>query len=292
MKAAILSDIHANKYAFQAVIDHARKQGVDDFWFLGDLFGYGPHAMEVFDIARELFSPDCWTIGNHDATFAGLLYSKLSRDDAIEVIVQHIEDLEAEPEKFDWIKTMFERLHKNPVIQVKTDSDSLYVILTHGCVKDPYTLYVYPWTSEDDLIDYMVKPGEKYFKKDAFPRVVLFGHSHIPTFISTKEDGFQDIPIETYGKAYPLGDRWNFINPGSVGQPRDTDTWASYAILDTQQLTITFYRVEYDLYATAADLQAAHGPRNLIKQLTIANGPKAPEVYRRLFSERKKSSGG
>ena len=204
MKVAVLSDIHANQYAFRAVVAHAKKLGIETFWFLGDLFGYGPHAMAVCDLAGEIFSPDCWCIGNHDATFAGLLYSKLSREDAIDVIATHIAEMKTDPEKDEWIRDLFTRFHKQQTISVKTDNKTLSVMLTHGCLKDAYMLYVYPWTTNEDLMDYMVNPGMKTCEGMAFPRVIFFGHSHIPALLYFQEDKAVDIPIEQYGIDFVL----------------------------------------------------------------------------------------
>jgi len=297
MKIAVLSDIHSNHLALKAVMNHieklesTRQWKISEYWFTGDLLGYGPQALEVLRIAREKFETRSWILGNHDALYAGYLLSDLVREEAVDAILKNTEQINQDAEMAEWINNVFVDLHHRQSLILDSNGDGVTFTLAHGCMKDAYHLYVYPWTKPEILDDYMIIPAKKLFNGEPYPRVILFGHSHVPALIRYTDNNFEDVRIEEYGKPYAFSPEWSMINPGSVGQPRDFDDRAAYAVLDTAEKTVTFFRVAYEVEDTALDLQKGHYPNRLLAQLMKADGLKPSEAYTQLLKERANRNG-
>lgn len=231
---AIISDIHANLEALTAVMKDIREKGVTDIVCLGDLVGYGPDPAPVVDQAME------WRIvlmGNHDEAVVKFAcgFNPVAR----KAVAWTRDQLEPGFFSGKTKKSRWEFLQKLPLTH--TEGRVFYV---HGSPRDPTMEYIF----KSDTIDLTGDIPDKI--RDIFGRfehLCIVGHTHEPgiitdesVFLTPAEVGFRFIFEEQ--KKY-------VVNVGSVGQPRDRDTRASYAILDGRN--IEFRRVTYDFHITA-----------------------------------------
>jgi len=228
-KIAVLSDIHANLQALTAVLHDCEKQGVDEFWLLGDYVDYGTQAKETVALLSSLGAK--YTIaGNHDACFYDPAVKSSETPHGIKSFGYTKQMIDNDPDSFEWLKSVADTpfLH---IAERKT-------LLVHGTPADPYWGKIQPG---DDL-------GVLFHEMERLEAdFMLMGHSHI---------GFS---LTNQGKT--------IINPGSVGQPRDGCPDASYAILDGDSVVLC--RVEYDIDAAANEIKKAGLPEYLWKRLYI-----------------------
>lgn len=240
MRILVCSDIHANLVALQAVIADAGK--FERIWCLGDIVGYGPEPCACIETLRR-YDLVCMA-GNHDwAVIDNLDLDEFNLDARTAALWTRtqlsVNDLE-------WLSALAE----NPV-----EIDRF--TLCHGSPRHPIWEYV--------LTSTVARENFEHFKTP----VCLVGHSHIPlVFALDSWSGavatrrlMQDVVI-------PLGSTRMIINPGSVGQPRDGDTRAAYAILDTDASTLTHRRVAYDVSATQARMDEFGLPPRLVQRLS------------------------
>jgi len=218
MRILVLSDIHANLTALNAVLEDAGQ--VDAVWCLGDLVGYGPDPNEVIDRIASLPYTLC-VLGNHDAAALGQIDLDSFNTEARETTLWNQENLTKES------KYYLTSLRKKTVRHGFT--------LTHGSPRNSIWEYILDVESAADNLDYFITP------------FCLIGHTHIPIIYHTKNGKSSlyamnsDNPLSTQltGRA--------ILNPGSVGQPRDADPRACYAILDLRDKTWDLRRVQYDI---------------------------------------------
>lgn len=223
MRVALLSDIHANAVALDAVVADAFGRGADVFWNAGDLVGYGPEPDAVAATLRALGARS--VRGNHDAAAIG------------GIGVEHFNPLAAAAIR--WTETT---LGADTAEYLRSFPETLRVepvTLVHGTLRDP--LWEYLETYDD--------ARAHFARQDTWLSVT--GHTHRPVLIYEHPQGDVTSRLAPIGEPCPLDQtgRW-CINPGSTGQPRDGDPRASYAILDLAQATITYLRVTYDIAAT------------------------------------------
>ena len=240
MRYLVISDIHANLPALEAVLADAGT--VDRVWCLGDITGYGPQPNECIERLRQL--PLTSLAGNHDWAVLGKIDLEDFNRDAHTACLWTREHLA--PENRDFLA-------------------SLPVLLE----EDGYTL-VHASPSEP-VEEYVLDVLTASYNFDQFDTAVcLLGHSHWPVaFMQPPEANglcahirtipFQPLKFET-GK-------W-IINPGSVGQPRDSNPQAAYAILDTDQRTWDYRRVAYPVEQTQKLMKAYRFPARLIERLS------------------------
>jgi predicted phosphodiesterase len=220
MRILVISDIHANLTALDAVIEDAGQ--VDAVWCLGDLVGYGPDPNEVIDRIASLPYTLC-VLGNHDAAALGQIDLDSFNTEARETTLWNQDSLTKES------KYYLTSLRKKTVRHGFT--------LTHGSPRNSIWEYILDVESAADNLDYFITP------------FCLIGHTHIPIIYHTKNGKSSlyamnsDNPLSTQltGRA--------ILNPGSVGQPRDADPRACYAILDLRDKTWDQRRVSYDISA-------------------------------------------
>jgi diadenosine tetraphosphatase ApaH/serine/threonine PP2A family protein phosphatase len=242
MRIAVVSDIHANRVALQAVLADAGR--VDETWCLGDLVGYGPEPNECIDLLRQREPDSVCIAGNHDWAALGRLDTAEFNSDAKKAAA--------------WTR---DRL---------TPGNRLYLEnLPQSIVRSGFTLV--HGTPRDPIWEYLVSPQVALA---CFPllatRFCLVGHSHLP-FACYEVTGSQpgvNFETPTPGKAIQLGAPRAFVNPGSVGQPRDGNPDASYVVLDTDTLTFEHRRVAYDIAQTQSLMKAAGLPERLIMRLS------------------------
>ncbi len=226
---AILSDIHSNIEALTAVIADAEEHGAEIFRCLGDVIGYGPNPVECVDIARKKF--EFTLLGNHEeAVLFGAIGFNPKAKKAVDWTREQFHTLREDEE--DQRNDRWQFLGELP-LHVE-DGEVQYV---HGSPRDPTREYIFP----TDVLN----PDKLRVVFDHVARAAFNGHTHAPG-VMTEENLFllpQDVDWE-----YQLTDQKVIINVGSVGQPRDGDNRASYALFDGE--TVTFRRVEYDYQAT------------------------------------------
>lgn len=241
MRIAVLSDIHSNLVALDAVLAHAGQ--VDGVWHLGDVVGYGPDPDGVVDRLRSVGAVGAR--GNHDAAaLGGREIESFNRDarTAMEWTRARIE-----PATRDWLAALPER-------QVEGE-----FTLVHGSPLDPTWEYVTDERSaRANLAALVTRHG-------------LHGHTHVPAAWFGR-DG--DAKARVRGEVAVDGDvrlfegRRAFLNPGSVGQPRDGDARASYLVLDPEAGVASWHRVAYDVEAVAAAMGVAGLPPRLAERLS------------------------
>ncbi len=229
---AIISDIHGNLEALEAVLEDIHKQGITEITCLGDIIGYGPNPRDCIDLVMK--NCQLTILGNHDQ--AALFDPEGFNAGAERAIFWTRSMLEAgDP---DGNERRWEFLGELP--RMKRDGEFLFV---HGSARNPLNEYVFP----EDV--YNQRKMERIF--GLVDNYCFQGHTHIPgvftedyNFLSPDEVNFHVV----------LGDSKMLFNVGSVGQPRDGDNRSSYVILDEEAKTVTFKRVEYDYEKTSAKI--------------------------------------
>ncbi|MGC8779240.1 MAG: metallophosphoesterase family protein [Anaerolineae bacterium] len=243
MRILVLSDIHANLAALEAVLADANAFECEAVWCLGDTVGYGPEPNECIMRLRQL-KPQAVVVGNHDWAAVGRMDVADFNREAQRAVLWTREKLS--PENLAWLRD----LPSKPV--VKGD-----FTLTHGSPRDPVWEYIlYPATAHVNLGHFSTP-------------FCLIGHTHLPTiFVSDTDGRTVNLLRVRSGEAVALSrERRAFLNPGSVGQPRDSDPRAAYAILDTERAVWLPRRVAYPIEVTQAHMRAAGLPERLIIRL-------------------------
>jgi diadenosine tetraphosphatase ApaH/serine/threonine PP2A family protein phosphatase len=232
---AIVSDIHSNLEALDAVIADARSQGAERFFCLGDVIGYGPSPLACVDIARELF--DFTLLGNHEEA---VLFGAIGFNPKAKVAIDWTrQQLHGEGEDSELTNARWQFLGELPLYRDGEEG----VQFVHGSPRDPTREYVFP----TDVLN----PEKLEGIFEHVGRVTFNGHTHAPGVMSS--DGVFLAPTEL-GEIYDIGEEKVIINVGSVGQPRDGDNRASYALFDEQK--VTFRRVPYPIDSTMARMRA------------------------------------
>lgn len=228
MKRAVISDIHGNLEALEAVLADAASIGVEEYYCLGDIVGYGPNPRECVD---RIMGFKVSVLGNHDQ---GALFDPEGFSSSAErAIFWTREQLEDASQNGDQAKRRWEFLAELP--RVFRDGKYLYV---HGSARSPLSEYVFP----EDV--YHTKKLERIFGLiEAF---AFQGHTHVPGVFT--EDGHFFAPSDLPPN-FRLGPGKAMINVGSVGQPRDGDPRACYCIQSDD--CIEFRRVSYAWESTA-----------------------------------------
>ena len=245
MRYLILSDIHSNVEALDAVLAAAPRERFDRLLVLGDMVGYGADPNAVVDRVRQL-APDAVIRGNHDKVSAGVEPAEGFNAAARLAAQWTFEQLSADSR--DYLTS----LPTGPLVV-----DDL-VEICHG--------------SPDDEDEYIFEPVDAIEALRATQRpACFFGHTHVQLAYWLSADEF-DVLIpgrepETVLELQP-GRRY-LINPGSVGQPRDGDPRAAYATFDGDRRTVVLYRVEYDVAAAQRKITAAGLPEGLARRLAV-----------------------
>jgi predicted phosphodiesterase len=239
MRIAIVSDIHGNRHAFEAVLDAIGETACEEMWCLGDLVGYGADPDACVGLARA-HAAVCLA-GNHDLGVRGSLpLEQFSRGAALAATWTQ-ETISEET-----------RTYLNALEPSKLDEA---VGLYHASPRDPVWEYVLSPLQAELCLDVQVK------------RVSLIGHSHVALYFSRFPG--QAATGETRGPddELDLGEGEWLINPGSVGQPRDGDPRAAWLELDMDGARAVYHRTEYDIAAAGAAIRAARLPDSLAERL-------------------------
>jgi diadenosine tetraphosphatase ApaH/serine/threonine PP2A family protein phosphatase len=240
-RIAVVADIHANLAAFEAVIGAWGE--IDEVWCLGDLVGYGPDPNEC--VARLRGFPHVCLPGNHDWAALG----RIDTDDFNPAAKTAAEWTSAalSSETRAYLESLGETLVLEPFT------------LVHGSLRSPIWEY---------LLDAAAARANFELLRTDY---CLIGHSHVPLMFSTREDGRIDARLLSPEGPMDLSGARRFLNPGSVGQPRDGDPRASFGIIDLEdsQARFELIRVEYPIEETQARMRAVNLPDPLVQRLAL-----------------------
>jgi len=245
MRYLILSDIHSNDEALAAVLARARGKRCDRVVVLGDFVGYGANPNDVIARLARLRKPKIWIRGNHDKVVAGLDPGDLFNPVALEAARWTGENLTDRSSKF------LQALPRGP-LAVEED-----FAICHGSPRDEDA---YIFSDRDALAN---------FRTFDVP-VCFFGHSHIPSIFTLEEHGIRVEIVKGDGvRLHIESGRRYLINPGSIGQPRDRNPAASFAIYDSGRREVRFERVPYDVERAREKIRAAGLPGLLGDRLLV-----------------------
>ena len=249
MKLALMSDIHANIQALEACLAHAQDQGVGQYAFLGDLVGYGADPVAVVQRVQALAAAGAWVLkGNHDAMAV-----------TPPAVASTLGDSTA-----NWTHEQLSPMQRQYLDQLPLERQQGAVLLVHATADEPALWrYVYDERAAGASLDGAARATEV--------RYVFGGHVHAQTlFYRGNGSGLMKF-IPTPGVAVPLpGHRHWLATIGSVGQPRDGNPLAGYAMFDTERLQLMFHRVDYDQHAAAQAIRRAGLPVYFADRLETA----------------------
>lgn len=227
MKRALISDIHSNLEALEAVLEDIRQQGAEQIYCLGDIIGYGPNPRECIDLVMKC---DLCILGNHDQ---GALFDPEGFNSGAERAIfwtrEQLESPKGDPEhnakRWDFL---------GELPRVRRENGYLHV---HGSARNPLNEYVFP----EDI--YNQRKMEKIFS--LIENYCFQGHTHVPGVFT---QSMRFLSPDEIGYEYKLGEEKTMVNVGSVGQPRDGDRRACYVILEDG--LVKFRRVDYPFETT------------------------------------------
>lgn len=243
MRCLVFSDIHANLSAFEAVMQDVAKKKLDYdiVWCLGDVVGYGPDPNGCIELLRTL--PHICLAGNHDWAVLGKLGIETFHENAAFVV--------------EWTRSQLSKenlnyLRARPEQDVQGD-----FLLVHASPREPIWEYVLDVSVAEENFGYLPV------------MCALVGHTHVPVmFVKDGRSHAVHMTTPAVGAPSVLKRSSHYIvNPGSVGQPRDGDPRAAYALLDTATLSWTQHRAEYPVKHTQEKMRAACFPNRLVERL-------------------------
>jgi predicted phosphodiesterase len=250
MRALVISDIHANRAALETVLEDAEPIGFDVVWCLGDIVGYGPEPDWCVREIRRLGAAVGLkaVVGNHDWAVLERMEVDDFNPEAARTVLWTRKNLS--DESLAWLGD----LPKDPIVEEERFT------LAHG-------------SPRDSVWEYILDPSIAWenFQDEIFT-FCLVGHTHVPA-LYILPDGKVGLPVRqpvVEGEVLRLSDGERAIlNPGSIGQPRDGDRRAAYAILDTAEATWLPRRVAYPFEITQAHMREAGLPERLITRLSF-----------------------
>lgn len=245
MRYAVLSDIHANLPALEAVVARLRLGGVDAVLCLGDVVGYGGSPNECCDILRDL---DAVVVrGNHDHAAVVEGAERCFTPAARECIL--------------WTRDVLTAENRQMLLDLAPFVEMEGAELCHGSLFDPD----YYTTSAAEAA-HSLRAMQGY--------LAFFGHTHYAEWFTVSSvPDTHELPVQfpmPYGGLLHLSPaRLHLVNPGSVGQPRDGNSQAAYAIWDTDEATVTLERVAYNVHAAQERMRAVGLPQNMASRLLL-----------------------
>lgn len=272
MRVLLISDVHANWEALSVVLESPEMVDVNQIWFLGDLVGYGPDPKRCWQQLKDRITPGFWLAGNHDRGLTGQLLAGHFNANAWWVLSErHIPQCAeiAAPTLADIPSCL----------QISTEG----IWLLHGRMADREADNLTGRTSY--IFEY---PQDAIYAEDSWrrlasmlpdkpPRIILGGHAHWQflwrrdpaQYVTTSNWGCsqEDESRRDENRPIDLGTKPVWINPGSVGQPRDGDPRLAYAVLDLEANSVTFFRREYDIARTQKKMDRQGYPPRLIERL-------------------------
>lgn len=240
MRIALLSDVHSNLAALDAVLAHALGERYEAVWQMGDLVGYGPDPDAV--VTRMIAEDARGVMGNHDAAAVGAIGVEAFNGPAAEAAKWTMSTI-----------TDASRAYLSALPQM--EEDGLFTRV-HGTAGDPIWEYL---STYEAALRHFAAVQTQYS---------AVGHTHLPLVVRELGEGGVDAVTPADGELVELGEGRVCINPGGVGQPRDGDPRSAYALLDTAEGSVTFHRVSYDIAQTQARMRERGLPAMLIERLS------------------------
>jgi diadenosine tetraphosphatase ApaH/serine/threonine PP2A family protein phosphatase len=243
VRVAILTDIHSNLPALEAVLAAIDEAGIEKRWCLGDVVGYGAQP----DECAKLVSEQCELslVGNHDLAVTGEISTDVFSASAAAAV--------------EWTRANANASTIEYLKSLEPEDTDREVGLYHASPRDPVWEYVLAVDQARECIE--AQSG----------RVSLIGHSHVALWFSdgSGPDGGDGGGQAEGGKEIDVSeDRW-LLNPGSVGQPRDGDPRAAWLELDTDEWKVTYHRVQYDIDRAAEPIREQGLPEHLADRLYV-----------------------
>jgi diadenosine tetraphosphatase ApaH/serine/threonine PP2A family protein phosphatase len=249
MRALVLSDIHGNFHALEAVL--AAAPAFDQLWDLGDIVGYGAHPNEVIDLLRKIGTVH--VRGNHDRVCSGI--SSSIGFNPIAAAAAGWTRTQLRPDNREWLRAV----PRGPL------PASARAMVAHG---SPLHEDQYIMSMKDAWTPLQRMPME----------ITFFGHTHVQGAFSQQAEQWEENrpvyrdgmkrTLEQSSMDVPVGSR-HLINPGSVGQPRDGDWRAAFALYDDALEQVTFFRTPYDVAAAQAAIREAKLPERLAVRIGV-----------------------
>lgn len=239
MKYALLSDIHANLEALQAVLSEISSRGITDFICLGDIVGYGADPRACLETVRGL-NPRI-VQGNHDYAAAGPVdLSSFNKNARLALL---------------WTRKQLDSAGRDFLKSLPLTAEVFGATLVHSSLKDPGR-----W-------EYILNPRDARASFDLLlNEICFFGHSHRPR-VYREEEG--EITVEEGGRIELRAGSRYLINPGSVGQPRDRDPRASFGVYDSAEKKVEIMRIEYPVEKAQEKILRAGLPPFLASRLAV-----------------------
>lgn len=244
MRYLVFTDIHGNMEAFHAVLKFVQKKKIDHYLFLGDLVGYGASPNEVVQKLLTL-KPLSLVRGNHDKAVSGLDSVQTFNPIAASAIY--------------WTKSRITKKNFDYLYKIKKSPEVVHETITicHGAPFDE-DYYIFGEFDAAEAFSYFQTP------------VCFFGHTHFPFVYAEKDQIVEGTFLEGRSNEVKLEKGVHYlINPGSVGQPRDRNPMAAFAIYDSDARTVKFYRVEYDIAEAQRKIHEQNLPSALAERLTL-----------------------
>ena len=245
MRYLIVADMHGNWDALETVLERADRLGYDEALVLGDLVGYGASPNEIIDAVQGLTRPMHVVRGNHDKVVAGI-------DDGLNfnptaLAAARWTSASLTDQNLEYVR----RLPQGPT-EIAPE-----LVICHGSVLD-----------EDE---YLLSGGGALESFEAHSaRVTFFGHTHIPSLFSMRDEMIEVSVLEGDRIDLQLDDETRYmINPGSVGQPRDRDPRASFAVYDSNRGEVQLHRLDYPIEKAQERIRAADLPEILAERLSV-----------------------
>jgi predicted phosphodiesterase len=240
MRVAVVSDIHSNLHALEAVLAAIDADRPDELWCLGDLVGYGPRPNECCAAIAE--RADVCLAGNHDLAVRGTIdLDEFGGEAGIAAT---------------WTRGVLEPQAQELLDRLEPEGSAHGVALYHGSARDPVWEYVLSDEAALATLELADSP------------LVLVGHSHVALQV-VQAAGELDGGVAAADTELELEGVRALLNPGSVGQPRDGDPRAAYVLLDLEAQRATFRRVEYDVERTQREMREAGLPELLAARLEV-----------------------
>jgi diadenosine tetraphosphatase ApaH/serine/threonine PP2A family protein phosphatase len=240
MRVAVVSDIHSNLHALEAVLAAIDEEAPDELWCLGDLVGYGARPNECCAAMAE--RADVCLAGNHDLAVRGTI---------------ELEEFGGEAAvAARWTREVLEPESQELLDRLVPTGTAHGVSLYHGSARDPVWEYVLSDASALATLELADSP------------LVLVGHSHVALQIVQSGDELEGA-VAPAGTEIGLDGVRALLNPGSVGQPRDSDPRAAFLLLDLDARRASFRRVEYDVEQTQREIRDAGLPELLAARLEL-----------------------
>jgi predicted phosphodiesterase len=241
MRIALLSDVHGNLPAFEAVLADVDAHGPDQVWCLGDLVGYGAQPDECVELARQRCH--LCLAGNHDLVVTGDIDIGDFSSSAASAALWTREHIGADALAF--------------LRALRPSEAGRAIGLYHASPRDPVWEYVLSSWQADECMDLMEE------------RVSAVGHSHVALWFRRSGEGQVEGAPAAGGLERDLGEGQWLINPGGVGQPRDGDPRAAWLLLDTEEWSARWRRIEYPIDVAAGAIEQAGLPSVLAERLYI-----------------------